>query len=1027
MGWEFEGEEGEGWVAANSLTGLKVTGGVVRTRVTGDDAHMCVTVRKVRAEEVTHVVVRMRSTKGGPCQVYFGTEARPLHALKEVPEFTCPGGEEFREFGVEVSGLAAWRGRVEMLRLDPVNGAGGVDAEVEIDWIRLIRRAVRPVVVSFGGSEAWVRRGEDVRLRLEVVNMGGGRLTALSAVVLERGERKRGVLTVREGKRCVFEWRVRPQARIAERYRAEVWDAEKKVCEAETVALTVAGEELPAAGGRRGIRKAGGTIVVETRDVMAVLVGTGGGIEAAVVRMRVGDSAQWKVAGVCMPLAAVNVWEGGVNRVVVPRMMVEQIEGRGRVVMRGAVEGIGWLRTEISVGERDEVMSVGTEFSAVREVDVMRMSGPALLAGEGSFAEKKNGGLFAGLEYLEGEERSSNSEGLGEKHGLRVAPWPCEVSVPVMAIGTPEGGVIGMMWDATQAWDGVEQMVMAEYATPNFADGQKNHLMACFVPAWPAWTERNERIAKQPYRMRPGQRLRIACDIFGLRAAGMEDVVPLVYAVQGLPKLLTPARTLESTLEVCMRGWAETCYDKERDGFLNHWRCGEQPVAMPHIKAGLLAYARQTGNARWITAVNMVTNARIVDIVGPLWRGFGARPAHVEAALASQKADGRWVYDCTPEVAKKTRELTGGTHDTLGREGESTVGLCAMPAWHILQHARLTGDAGAVAAGTNALEAMGAFRKPAGAQTWEVHMDAPDIFAAALAADCYRIGYELTGERRYLNAAVRWARTGLPFLYSYAVPHTGPGAKVMIPDDELTEGREADAGFYGSDYVFGNAARQITPCASLAVFGTSFYVVSWFAHVVQWCGMRWAGAVYDLLPYTNDVVLAHAADGVLLSGCQQTLDKGPVVGLLPDSWHLESNTIYPAYIAPMRVEEALRQKLDMPQYGMTRTAIVGGRGGARRHISTHGGVYAAREEGGRLRWRQRFLAGEPCDTVVCGGGEPRGVNAGGTHVPRVADAGIVAHGWHYDAGRGLVCQRVQHEHENEQIEVQFGATLKRGQ
>lgn len=190
------------------------------------------------------------------------------------------------------------------------------------------------------------------------------------------------------------------------------------------------------------------------------------------------------------------------------------------------------------------------------------------------------------------------------------------------------------------------------------------------------------------------------------------------------------------------------------------------------------------------------------------------------------------------------------------------MGICAEPAWNILQHAKMTGDAEALTAGTNALEAMFAFRTPVGAQTWEVHMDAPDIFASTLAADCYRIGYELTGEQRYFDAAVRWARTGLPFLYSYQVPHRGPRAFVMIQDDQRTEEVEADSGFFGSEVVFQNPDGQLTPYASLAVFGTSFYVCGWFGHVVQWCGMAWAAAVYDVLYYdTARTAVVRGAGG----------------------------------------------------------------------------------------------------------------------------------------------------------------------
>jgi len=62
---------------------------------------------------------------------------------------------------------------------------------------------------------------------------------------------------------------------------------------------------------------------------------------------------------------------------------------------------------------------------------------------------------------------------------------------------------------------------------------------------------------------------------------------------------------------------------------------------------------------------------------------------------------------------------------------------------------------------------------------------------------------------------------------------------------------------------------------------------------------------------------------------------------------------------------------------------------------------------------------------VVGGGVPRGVWAGGKAVPRVADAGAVEHGWHYDEMRGLLCLRVRDAQEYEEIAVTVGNMTKR--
>ena len=85
----------------------------------------------------------------------------------------------------------------------------------------------------------------------------------------------------------------------------------------------------------------------------------------------------------------------------------------------------------------------------------------------------------------------------------------------------------------------------------------------------------------------------------------------------------------------------------------------------------------------------------------------------------------------------------------------------------ILGAARLLGDEDILAAGLKGLDAMARFdgHVPRGAQTWEIPLHTPDIMGAARAVEAFLLGYDLTGRKEYLDRAIYWGWTGVPFVY----------------------------------------------------------------------------------------------------------------------------------------------------------------------------------------------------------------------------------------------------------------------
>jgi len=1021
--WDFQAGEALGWQPLHHLAPFQVADGVLRTRATGDDAYMGVPVQGVLAEEVSHVVVRMRSNQPGTTQIYFSTSEHPDPARNAVPGFGVPGDNEFHVFEVALAGQVGWSGQLGFFRLDPVNGSG-ISAEVEIDYVRLLRKAPRLQLLRFGPDRAWARPGQAVTLTLVAQDSTHGpqipglvaRLDGVETPDLEFDS---------QGATYTVHFRV-PVSIPLSAHTVRLERAGRPLLIAQTHVLALDPRELPRPSGRVRAQRAGPGAVVENGTVSLTLIQGTSGIGAGVLRAR-DRGGQWRIAGVCQPLALLVTSHDGCEEWAAPTFRLaggkpaRSAGGRGasleliHVPEGTPVSRSGKVSLALTVAPSGPTLGVASRLRAQEDLWVLRFGGPTLRAGAGSFGADKQAALFPGLEFLEGPQRSSDTEVVGDPVGYRPTPPPYQITVPLLAV--EGGGVLcGRLWDALQRWDGVNRLPMAEFASPNFLDGQPNHLLATFVPTAPDWTVPQTRAAQRPYELAAGKELALEEYLFAVAGGRITDAVPLWYRTFGQPEPPRLAKPLEETFNDLMEGWATTCYDPASDRFVNHWRFGQEPFASPSLKAALLTHYLETGDDRWIQRCHLDPKTQYTELLGSLFEGLGK--GQPPAALATQRPDGSWPYECPPEQAQRCADFTGGRHRDLGQPGSTSVGLIAVHAVGLLSEALSTGDARCEAAGLRALEAMTRFRVPAGAQTWEVHKDIPDVYAAGLAVDCFRLGYELTGEKRWLKEAFYWAYTGLPFLYAYPVPGTGPGATVNIPGDPRTEGPDPLEGSHPSSVVFQNPDRQITPYASIPVFGTSFYVVPWFGNVVQWCGLCWAGSVLELLKHQEDPVLRKAAEGVVYSGCQQTFDRPPVVGLLPDTWHLGDNRIHPAFIGPVRVEWPLRKLLDRPSFSEHQVQVLHA-GRERWHILSRGLLERIHWTPDRLTWVERYPAQRTCETAIFRLRPPAAVRAEGREIPRIDELEKAPEGWRYLPAAGRLELRLHHRKERVQVALFF--------
>lgn len=539
-----------------------------------------------------------------------------------------------------------------------------------------------------------------------------------------------------------------------------------------------------------------------------------------------------------------------------------------------AGDGTRWrFRARFSLAAGELFARAEYSLSADRRVRLLHFRGPTLRAGEGSFGSAKDEALLPGLEYLLAGERSSSTLDVTTDAHLRVVPHPYKITVPLMAVQR-DGLLAGLMWDASQTWDGRNRSLAAIFASPNFVDEEDNHLMALGVPPFP-WAPENEWLAEEPYLLAPNHPLTLQFEILVRTAQHVVDSVDTWLALYGLPEVPAAPRPLPREIDLCLRSLLDTLwYDgEERYG----WKPWTTHQAQPHLDpqmALLLALggplaanprlaeraaarvAEVNDRAGWSAGTGNLDYAYRFGSILPSLRM--ARNGAL-AAIRTQKPDGSWRFEPEPG-----RELLGIPLEVLGERGEAAVGLTAGRATHLLRFARLTGNRDAEAAGLRAAEFMQRFVRPQASQVWECPVHAPDILASAQAADAYLEAYLITGDRTHLQRAIYWARTGLPFLYLWQAPD-----------------------------------REIMPYCSIPIYGASLFYVSWFGRPVQWNGLAYAQVLRGLAEHDPGFDWMTVADGITVAGTQMQAERGPETGNYPDSYYvLDGKTMGGPWLRP---------------------------------------------------------------------------------------------------------------------------------
>ena len=491
--------------------------------------------------------------------------------------------------------------------------------------------------------------------------------------------------------------------------------------------------------------------------------------------------------------------------------------------------------------------------------DVLHLPLMWLLPGYGVFGTNKTQALFAGLEYLENEPSSSTAD-LQPPASYRQVPDLLKLTLPLMVV-VAEDRYVGL------AWERAGDTVAAVFDSPDRFFDSGAHLMGWLFPGSDGrLRDESSLLPHAPVRLLAGQPVELRGWILGGRGGTVVPALQHALQLLGWPPLPDPSLSARDYYRLAARGWLES---KIREGDLYRhavwpgfpaqpaadaawtmeWladRVEDESLADRLRQAAEAAVARVVPSALNQSQIGHVRSPLPALVYGHVLDSVRVASAQARALLGRFQPDGSLLYEPAPGGPDYAR--THFSREASGYTAERVVALLEAALW--------TGEQDLEEAALSKLRAMEKFRNtvPRGAQTWEIPLHTPDILASAHLVKAYVLGYELTGESQWLEQARYWAWTGVPFVY-------------LSPP---TPGR---VGLY----------------ATIPVLGATGWVAPvWLGRPVQWCGLVYADALWQLAVHDPEGPWQRLARGIAWSGVQQTwpAEDPERCGLLPDYYLL---------------------------------------------------------------------------------------------------------------------------------------------
>ncbi len=924
----------------------------------------------------------------------------------ETPELSVT------EFDLEISTLASEVSDELSQRMEAKAG-------VSIAELALYAEQPKLEIVAAGPTGALRTAREDFDLQCTVRNNGlvpiepiHEATLSINRIKLRRGRTTQPLKRLNPGEETTYSWSIRSfsresVARASVVLRCQMPTGELRQAVDQNVSLLPAIPRISnqAASDLRTYDQ-NGHVITENRHLRTLFVRGSSGFEYCL--LFAARNGRYRQVAVCNAISEIRYNDAsGTPQHIKITPTVYRLAGNNvgeSIVLLSSEErgedGVLWsYEARFSLSDESKRLKVEYSLTADQERELIAFNGPMLYAGDGAFGERKTAALFPGLEFLEGDEPSSSSRDVAPPHNNRLVPHPYKITIPLMAIEHKKT-LVGLAWDALETWDGEHNMLSAAFASPNWFNYQKNHLMGLFLPTIPDWVEENHLTASTPYPLKANLPVTIKAQIIVDGNASILDAISHWTDAYGVPEPLKAPRTDREEILLSRHGFMQTVWDKET-GKSQHcvdWTPGNAPgfatllwydyliqtqddtIKDESVRQRALEIVTRTIQEGGPGGLSSTDLCHILKWEAPFY--FGEVEAGIDRLkeiamrwIEAQEEDGSWRFQPITDRAK-----------TLGNEGDAVLGTCAPTARTLLKHARVTGDSESLAAGLKGLKFMENFRVPRGAQTWECPLYEPDLLAAAHAVGAYVEAYEITKKKRYLERAEQWAKAGLPFVYHWHLSDR-PGMR------------------------FG----------SIPVFGTTFYTHPWFGVPVQWNGLVYAYALQHLARHTSESqsqFWAKLAEGITISAMYQQWTEGELKGTYPDGFYGYCTEGRGPHINPEDIMVNLYTLRGLDPDISTGICHVQD---DRIHVSSGARIDGLDyDDSDRLTFTLRYIQNETSHSIITGYGSrfggtessakpgPSAIRTGDGELPIVDNLSTTESGWLYREEKDIVFIKYKH-------------------
>jgi hypothetical protein len=733
--------------------------------------------------------------------------------------------------------------------------------------------------------------------------------------------------------------------------------------------------------------------VIENGSIRFSLVTEGKAAVGYTVDVR--DGAEWRQMAGVSPLSRLVYRDKAGNRQVAGLVDTGWATGGpgilhvfGKLV---DVDGIQWAwAARFRVTDEPNQIEVYYRLANKEGGQVLDWRGPALQVGADLGGAPRDEALFPGLEYLLDGEPSSDTRFAAEKYANRTVPHPYRITIPLMAVAA-EGRAVGLLWDPNQDWHNAWRHPAAVFSAPDRVNNAGAAWMALAAPAVePRWRNEGELEAHNPCGIGPGGAFELTARLVAVPDGGVLGIVREWLAAYGVPALPQTGITEDyrGNVALCVESYLEQAWDDDAEGWHHTLSDPWGPRFEAHLANQLWRYARSSqgdpelrqaarrqvergvARARSLAAEEgkppAVPHIELAAVYGHAVDALDSLAAAARAAMAEQQADGSWPWK--PAAVADGSLKTAERLSLMGREGDSATGFTASKVRPVLQYALITRNADAVASVTRAADWCNRQRRPEGAQAWELHLHVPDVLAAPWLIDLNLGLFELTRDGSYLDAATRWAWSGLPFTYLWNA-------------------------YY----------RPVMRYGTVPVFGVTFHdIQSWFGVIVQWNGLDYAASLFRLARYRPTDGPADwrvLAEGITRHGMQEQMREGKWRGMYPDAFSpVKGDEEYTWWLNPQLIGINTFPLAGLP---VSLEPVVLPDRGASVHVSSGAVVQrAVRDGSGIVHVSLQDEVGESSVTFVAGRDKPSAVMCGSQRLPEVADLDAAAEGWQWlDAHR----------------------------